>query len=79
MNLLHFLGNFLSLLSGLVNITNHVKGSFRQIVMLSFQNFLETTDGINQLDVSAFVAGKDLSSGEGLTHETLDLTGTFDS
>ena len=46
--------------------------------MFAIQNLFKTLNGILKTDILAFKAGEDLGSSEGLGHEFLNFTGSFD-
>eukprot|EP00128_Syssomonas_multiformis_P016704 Colp12_sorted_trinity150504_noHs@24768 len=74
----NLLGQALSLSNNLLNVTNHVEGSLREVIKLTTKNGLEALNGVRELDKTARRASEDLSDLEGLRQETLDLTGTGD-
>ena len=63
----------------LIDVTRHVEGCLGQVIELTGQNLLETTDGILELHETTGTAREDLGDVERLRHEALSLAGTRDS
>ena len=53
----------------------HVEIAFGHFVVFAVEDFLEAADGVGDLDLLAFPAGKDFRHAEGLAQETLDFAG----
>jgi hypothetical protein len=81
--------NLFSLLDSIINISNHVECTFRKVyllkpsfeghtVMFAFNDGLEASNCILQGHELAFKSSEDFSDCEGLRHETLEFSGTFD-
>ena len=62
----------------LIDVTNHVKGTLGELIMLTVDDLLETLDGVLETDELTGGTGEDLSDVEGLRHELLDLTRSGD-
>src|SRR5574344_2812563 len=74
---IHHLGSqLLGLFEGFVDGTDHVERLLGQMVALTGNDHLETTDGFGQRHVLARSAGKHFSHVERLRQETLNLTST---
>src|SRR4029077_13134310 len=64
---------FLSFRKGLINRAHHVEGLFRNVVIFAFDDFLEATHGVRNLDVFAFKAGELRGHEHGLRKEFFDF------
>src|SRR5690606_2783850 len=67
---------FLGFLDGFVDAANHVERLLRQVIVVTFQDAAEASDGVLQGNVLARGAGEDFGHEERLGQEALDLTST---
>src|SRR5690606_39453567 len=68
-------GQALRLLDSLVDVSDHVEGGFRQVVVVAVAEALEALDRILQIDQLARRAGEHFCHEEGLRQEALHLAG----
>merc|ERR1712084_199025 len=64
------------LLQDLIDITNHIKGSLRHIIMFTVNNLFKSSDTICKRNKLSGLSSKDLSDMEWLRHELLYFTCT---
>ncbi|KAH3677854.1 hypothetical protein OGATHE_000508 [Ogataea polymorpha] len=71
--------NLLGLGNDILNATNHVECVFRQVIVLTFQDSLEGSNGVLQSNQLTLNTSENLGDGKWLRQESLDLSGSFDS
>merc|ERR1711964_174317 len=69
---------FFGLFNHFCEITSHVKGNFRQMILFTFEYSVEVFDSFDQGYVFAWGTSENFSNLEGLGQEFLDLSGTCD-
>lgn len=68
----------LSLGDGLLDTANHVEGSLGKGIVLTVKNLLERSDSVLEGNKSSLKTSENLSDGEGLRQESLDLSSSLD-
>lgn len=64
--------------NNLLCVADHVEGGLGQRVVLAVEDLLDRLDRLLEGHEATLDTREDLSDGEGLRQETLDLTGTLD-